>query len=345
MEKFFNIDASAFDSIFGDYSPQKRKNSKQTITPSSTPIPTPTNFTNSTNATNSKTSNNSTSSNSNSTGNSTKKNSTSSNSSNTNSNTNTNTSSNNSNSSTSQNTTTSNTSSSSNAVNNQTSNASNSKSSSIVISVDWTTSGAVSSIKDQGSCGGCYAFATNAAIESAYLMKNSTQYAQINLSVQQVLDCSKSYGNNGCNGGWISNVLDYGKANGITTEAAYPYTQTAGNCKVNGGAYKISSYAGGALTDCNALAAMVTGRPTSVAVSAGTNYWMAYAGGILNQCGTTLDHGVLLVGVFQNASMNYWKIKNSWGTGWGENGFIRIDRSLNNGNLCSICSYGYYPIL
>ena len=176
-------------------------------------------------------------------------------------------------------------------------------------------------------------------------MKNLTQYAQINLSTQQILDCSKSYGNNGCSGGWISNVLDYSKANGITTEAAYPYTQTAGNCKVNGGAYKISSYAGGALADCNALTAMVTGRPTSIAVSAGTNYWMAYAGGILNQCGTTLNHGVLLVGVFQNASMNYWKIKNSWGTGWGENGYIRIDRSVNNGNLCSICSYGYYPVL
>lgn len=329
LEKFFNIDESTFDSIFGDYSPQKRKSSKQNVSPSSLPA--------TTNSTSTKTPSNSTSSTSNYTSNSTSKaNSTSGNSTSTSSNSSTNTTNKN---------TTSNNSSSSNVTNNQTSKASNIANSSIVINVDWTTSGAVSSIKDQGSCGGCYAFATNAAIESAYLMKNSNQYAQINLSVQQVLDCSKNYGNNGCNGGWISNVLDYGKANGITTEAAYPYTQTAGSCKVNGGAYKISSYAGGALADCNALAAMVTGRPTSIAVSAGTNYWMAYAGGILNQCGTSLDHGVLLVGVFQNASMNYWKIKNSWGTGWGENGFIRIDRSINNGNLCSICSYGYYPIL
>jgi C1A family cysteine protease len=176
-------------------------------------------------------------------------------------------------------------------------------------------------------------------------MKSAAQYAQIDISEQQIIDCSSSYGNNGCNGGWIENVLKYQTTNGVTTEAAYPYTQTSGSCKVNGGAFKISSYSGGALADCNALAAMVTGRPTSIAVSAGNNYWMNYAGGILNQCGTGIDHGVLLVGVFQNATQNYWKVKNSWGASWGEKGFIRIDRNLNGGNLCDICGYGYYPIV
>lgn len=90
---------------------------------------------------------------------------------------------------------------------------------------------------------------------------------------------------------------------------------------------------------------MVTGRPVTIAVAAGSSYWQNYAGGILNQCGTKIDHGVLLVGVFQNSTQNYWKIKNSWGTGWGENGYVRIDRSLNGGNLCDICSYAYYPII
>lgn len=63
---------------------------------------------------------------------------------------------------------------------------------------------------------------------------------------------------------------------------------------------------------------MVAGRPISVAVSAGNQYWQNYAGGIMNQCGSgSIDHGVMLVGVYQDAKQNYWKVKNSWGTSWG----------------------------
>ena len=65
----------------------------------------------------------------------------------------------------------------------------------------------------------------------------------------------------------------------------------------------------------------------------------------MHQCGNSgnVDHGVTLVGVHQDDQENYWKIKNSWGTSWGENGFVRLDRNLNNGNLCQICQYGFYP--
>jgi hypothetical protein len=88
---------------------------------------------------------------------------------------------------------------------------------------------------------------------------------------------------------------------------------------------------------------MVTGRPISVAVAAGSSYWMLYAGGILNQCGTAIDHGVLVVGVFQNSTTNYWKVKNSWGTSWGEAGYIRLNRNTLSGDICNICSFGFYP--
>jgi hypothetical protein len=176
-------------------------------------------------------------------------------------------------------------------------------------------------------------------------MSNKPTYINLDLSEQQILDCSSSYGNNGCNGGWMEHVYKYQIAYGNTIEATYPYTQSAGNCKVNGGGYKIASYAGGSLAgDCAALTAMVVGRPVSVAVSAGNSYWQSYAGGIITKCGSGVDHGVLLVGVYQNGTENYWKVKNSWGPGWGENGFIRIDRS-GSGNLCDICSYGFYPTL
>ncbi len=78
----------------------------------------------------------------------------------------------------------------------------------------------------------------------------------------------------------------------------------------------------------------------TVAVAAGSNYWMYYSTGVLNTCGTGIDHAVFLVGAYQNTNgLNYWLIKNSWGPQWGENGYIRIDRAALNGNLCDICSY------
>jgi C1A family cysteine protease len=89
---------------------------------------------------------------------------------------------------------------------------------------------------------------------------------------------------------------------------------------------------------------MVTGRPISITVSAGNSYWQSYANGIMNVCGNgPIDHGVTLVGVYQDATQNYWKVKNSWGKTWGENGYVRIDR--NQDNLCKICSFGFYPVL
>lgn len=112
-------------------------------------------------------------------------------------------------------------------------------------------------------------------------------------------------------------------------------------CKITGGAFKVAKFQGGALTNCSALAAMVVGRPVSVAVSAGNSYWQGYKGGIMNQCSGNLDHGVTVVGVYQDDFENYWKVKNSWGPSWGEGGYIRLDRSVNN--ICLICSYGYYP--
>ena len=173
-------------------------------------------------------------------------------------------------------------------------------------------------------------------------MKNSTLYANIDLSEQQIIDCSSSQGNSGCNGGWLTNVYNYVISYGTTTESNYPYTQVASSCKSNGGSYKISNYQGGALANCSALAAMVSGRPLSIAVSAGNAYWQNYAGGILNVCGNGgVDHGVTLVGVYQDDTQNYWKVKNSWGQTWGEKGYIRLDRSKDN--ICQICSYGFYP--
>lgn len=89
------------------------------------------------------------------------------------------------------------------------------------------------------------------------------------------------------------------------------------------------------LAGCTNLINALSERPISVAVDA--SVWSPYRSGILSNCGTQVNHGVLLVGV----SDDFWKIKNSWGTNWGESGFIR----LAPGNTCDICSYPSYPIL
>ena len=145
------------------------------------------------------------------------------------------------------------------------------------------------------------------------------------LSEQQLVDCSNKYGNNGCNGGYNYNGLAYVKNHGIATDAEYPYIAKTQVCKVDGGVFKISNF--NVVKGCSALLIALASRPIGVSVDA-TN-WSHYASGIFNNCMTSLNHDVLLVG----AKLTYWKIKNSWGKTWGENGFIR----LAPGNTCGIC--------
>jgi C1A family cysteine protease len=193
--------------------------------------------------------------------------------------------------------------------------------------VDWTTKNILTPVKNQGSCGSCWAFSATGAIEAAYGLKGT----HVSLSEQQLVDCSASYGNQACNGGLMDNAFKYVKAQGLTTDSDYKYTAVKGTCKVNTGPHKITGY-----TDtpgCTAVANAIASRPLSVAVDA-TN-WSPYRSGVFSNCGTSLNHGVLLVGIDAAA----WKIKNSWGTSWGESGFIRLAR----GNTCGVCNVVSYP--
>ena len=189
--------------------------------------------------------------------------------------------------------------------------------------VDWTGK-AVSPIKNQGQCGSCWAFSATGVIESWAMMQENSW----NLSEQQLVDCTRNYGNYGCNGGWPSSALQYVKAGGITGENDYPYTARDGTCRMNGGNFKIPGFQ--SATGCSALQNAIQNSPVSVTVDA-TN-WSRYSSGIFSNCGTSINHAVLLVG----SMGGNWKIKNSWGTGWGESGFIR----LAGGNTCGVCMYG-----
>jgi len=199
----------------------------------------------------------------------------------------------------------------------------------IVGDVDWTAQGKVSAVKNQGSCGSCWAFSAVAAIESSLLISGRTEL----LSEQQLVDCSRAYGNQGCSGGWMDSAFQYIIDHGITTQAEYPYVARNQNCAKDGGAVKLSGYID--VEGCDNLANAVNSRPVSVAVDASN--WSLYRNGVLSNCGTAVNHGVLLVGY----TGDFWKIKNSWGTSWGQSGYIRLAR----GNTCAVCSYPSYPTL
>ena len=139
------------------------------------------------------------------------------------------------------------------------------------------------------------------------------------------MDCSGKYGNEGCNGGFNYQGLNYVKANGITTESAYPYTAKTQTCKTTGGSFKISGVT--TIKGCTNLQTAIQSHP--VGVSADATNWSRYSSGIFSNCGRNLNHDILLVGY----TSTYWKIKNSWGTSWGEQGFIR----LAPGNTCGVC--------
>lgn len=193
--------------------------------------------------------------------------------------------------------------------------------------IDWSSQGKVSGVKNQGSCGSCWAFSATAAMESAYLIKGQS----VNLSEQQLVDCSRPYGNQGCNGGWMDSAFDFAQEKGLTTTDKYPYVARDQACKIATGDYKVSDYVD--VNGCTDLLNALSARPVSVAVDA--SVWSPYRSGVLSNCGTNVNHGVLLIG----ATDAYWRIKNSWGTTWGESGFIRIAR----GDTCAVCQYPSYP--
>lgn len=198
--------------------------------------------------------------------------------------------------------------------------------------VDWRTKGGVTSIKNQGSCGSCWAFAATAAHES-YQILTRGEPITIALSAQQLVDCSyvSPYENQGCNGGYGMHALEYIKDWGQTTEANYPYKAVTMNCTRPRGEYTMTGVV--EVTGCANMENSLTTRPLAVRVDASN--WKSYSSGVLTDCQQNLNHAVLLVA----STSTYWVIKNSWGPSWGEQGFIR----LLKGNTCGVCTGPSFP--
>lgn len=212
-------------------------------------------------------------------------------------------------------------------------------------SVDWRTKGVVSKIKNQGACGSCWAFATTETLES-FAALTTNPPTLLELAPQQLVNCApnphKCGGTGGCEGSTAEIAFDYISSNGgQTTEKHYPYTARDGPCQYNPNktppAATVSGYVKLPENNYTALMnAVATVGPIAISVEADT--WSFYGRGIFpatscNFKNTDIDHAVQLVGYGAENGKGYWIVRNSWGALWGEQGFIRIERQLNNGTL------------
>jgi len=211
-------------------------------------------------------------------------------------------------------------------------------------SIDWRTSGIVTPVKNQGQCGSCWSFSATGNMEGQWAKAKGNL---VSLSEEELVQCSASAGNQGCNGGLMDSAFEWVIENGgIDSEANYPYTSgggVTGKCKDALKRQKVASFSThkDLPNDEKEMAAWVCENgPLSIAVDALS--WQTYTGGVMTKCGgTALDHGVLIVGFSETSSPPYWIIKNSWGTSWGESGYIRVEMFKNECGLNqSPCTIG-----
>ncbi|KAN0006908.1 hypothetical protein ACTFIU_005101 [Dictyostelium citrinum] len=227
--------------------------------------------------------------------------------------------------------------------------------------VDWRKKGAVTRVKDQQACSGCWSFSATGATEGAHKLANNGTNKLVSLSEQNLIDCSTPFGNTGCNGGVMTYAFEYIISNGgIDTEKSYPYEGADGACRykaADSGA-TLSSYVNVTFGSETSLQSAVNVNPVACAIDASHSSFLFYKSGIYFEpaCSRTkLDHGVLVVGYGTESSSqsqdsssesthhNYWIAKNSWGNDWGLNGYILMSKDRDNN--CGISTLAAFPVV
>ncbi|KAI8046159.1 procathepsin L [Drosophila gunungcola] len=215
--------------------------------------------------------------------------------------------------------------------------------------IDWREYGYISPVGNQGTeCLSCWAFSASGALEAHLAKKHATL---VPLSPKHLVDCVP-YPNSGCSGGWVSVAFNYTRDQGLATKYSYPYEPKTGSCLwtkrigagINRGHVTLTG------NDERELAEVVYNiGPVAVSIDHLHEEFELYFGGILRipECRSGklhLTHSVLVVGFGTHPKWgDYWLIKNSFGTAWGESGYFKLARNADN--MCGVATLPQYPLV